>query len=121
MQIIVSGTIQNEVEEHGTPTSTVVTNHNIILKHGTPTSTVVTNYNIIFLLPFKTSIAPPPFIEVPMPFRESELSCLCLLAVSIFPNSTIYLLDFRSVPKVWYFCFSSSFFYTLVLSCSSWF
>jgi hypothetical protein len=42
---IVSGTIQNEVEKNGTPTSTVVTNYNIIVKHGTPTSTFVTNYN----------------------------------------------------------------------------
>ena len=31
-----------------------------------------------------------------------ELSCICVLEISIFPFSTIVLLDFRSFPSMWY-------------------
>ena len=56
--------------------------------------------------PNKTSLAPPPFIEVPVPRQECEQSCICTLWVSILPLSTILLLDFGTVPTVWYYCFS---------------
>jgi hypothetical protein len=40
-------------------------------------------------------------IEVPVPRQESEQSCICVLSVSIFPWSTICLLDLRIVSAVW--------------------
>ena len=34
-----------------------------------------------------------------------ELSCICVLEISIFPFSTIFLLYFLSVPSMWYLIF----------------
>jgi hypothetical protein len=42
------------------------------------------------------------FTEVFVPSQESEKSCICVLEVSILPLSTIFLLDFGTVPTVWY-------------------
>ena len=53
--------------------------------------------------PNKTSLAPPPFIEVPVPRQECERACICTLWVSILPLSTILILDFGTVPTVWYY------------------
>ena len=51
----------------------------------------------------KTSIIPPHlYIEVIVPSQESELSCICVLEISTLPLSTMFLLDFRTVPIVWY-------------------
>jgi hypothetical protein len=47
----------------------------------------------------KTSLALPLFIEVPVLSQESERSCVSVLGVSILPLSTIFLLDFRTVPQ----------------------
>jgi hypothetical protein len=47
----------------------------------------------------------PLFIEVPLPRQESELSCICVLGVSILPLSTIFPLHFGAVSTVWYFLF----------------
>jgi hypothetical protein len=44
--------------------------------------------------------------------QESEWSCICELWVSILSFSTIVLLDFGTVPTVWYF-FLISFYYWL--------
>ena len=44
-------------------------------------------------------------IEVPVPSQESEWSCICVLELSIFPLSTIFLLDFGTVPTVVFFVF----------------
>jgi hypothetical protein len=32
-------------------------------------------------------------------------TCICVLWVSILPQSTIFLFDFGTVPTVMYFCF----------------
>jgi len=51
----------------------------------------------------KTSIIPPHlYIEVTVPSHESGLSCICVLEISTLPLSTIFLLDCRTVPIVWY-------------------
>jgi hypothetical protein len=52
---------------------------------------------------YKASLTPPLFIEMPVPSQESERSCNCLLGVSVVPLSTIFLLEFGTVPTVWYF------------------
>jgi nitrate reductase NapE component len=46
----------------------------------------------------KTSLTPPLYSEVPMPSQESELSCICVLKVTIFPLFTVFLVGF--VPTV---------------------
>ena len=51
----------------------------------------------------KTNLTSPLFIEVPVPSQECERSCICVLRVSILPRSTIFLLDFGNVPRLWYF------------------
>ena len=51
----------------------------------------------------KISLTPPLLIEVPVPRQESERSCICVLGVLILPLYTIFLLDFGTVPTVWYF------------------
>ena len=59
---------------------------------------------------------PPHVIDVPVPSqsRHMLLMCLyqvrkvsgpCVLGVSIFPLSTIFLLDFGNVQRVWYILF----------------
>jgi hypothetical protein len=48
----------------------------------------------------KTSLTPPPFIEIPVPSQESEWSCICMLGASIWPLS---MLSKLFLP-VWYFC-----------------
>jgi hypothetical protein len=35
--------------------------------------------------------------------QESELSCICVLGVCILPLYAFFLLDFGTVPTVWYF------------------
>ena len=50
-----------------------------------------------------TSLALSLFIEVPVSSQESEQSCICVLGVSIWPLSMIFLLDFGTVLTVWYF------------------
>ena len=38
--------------------------------------------------------------------KESERLCICVLGVSMLPLSTIFIFDFRNVPKLWYsLCF----------------
>jgi hypothetical protein len=60
----------------------------------------------------RTSLSPPFRLEMPVPSQESEWPCNCVLRgipvlggipVSILPLSTIFLLDFRTDPTVWYF------------------
>ena len=46
----------------------------------------------------KTSLTVPPFIEEVLPRQEGwTVIYICLLGVSILPDSTIYLLDFWTV------------------------
>jgi len=52
----------------------------------------------------KTILTPSLYIEVPVPSQESELSCICVVGVSLLPLSMIYLLDFGTVPTVFAFC-----------------
>jgi len=40
------------------------------------------------------NLTPPLFIEVPVPSQESERLCICVLAVSILPLSSIVFIDF---------------------------
>jgi len=54
------------------------------------------------ILAHKTSLAPPSFIEVPVPSQESEWSCICVLGVLILSLPTIFLLTFGTVSTVWY-------------------
>jgi uncharacterized membrane protein len=49
------------------------------------------------------SVTLPLFLEVPVPSQKTEQSCICVLSVSILPVSTIFLLNFGTVPTVWYF------------------
>ena len=62
--------------------------------------------------PIKTSFTPPLCIEVHVQSQESERSSSHVLGVSIFPDSTIFLLDFKTVPTVWYSVFSFPYHYT---------
>ena len=68
------------------------------------------------VLPNKTSLIAPRFIEVSVPGKDSQRPCMCVLGVSILPLSTIvyYVLDmippcgiflhnFWTVLTVWYF------------------
>ena len=59
--------------------------------------------SVIFfvLIIHKTSLNPSLFIEMSVSSRTNGRSCICVLGVSILPLSTIYLLDFRTVPTVW--------------------
>ena len=41
-----------------------------------------------------------------MPSQESARSCICVLAESMLPLSMISLLDFETIPTVWYVLFS---------------
>jgi hypothetical protein len=54
----------------------------------------------------KTSLTPPLFIEVTVPSKENEQSCICVLGVSILSPSTFLRFDLGIVPTVWYFLFS---------------
>ena len=47
----------------------------------------------------------PRFIEVPVRSKDNERSCVCVLGISILPLSSILILEFRTVPPVWYFLF----------------
>jgi hypothetical protein len=47
-------------------------------------------------------------------------SCICVLQVSILPLSTILLLNFGTVPAVWYFYFYFFFFYSINRDCCLW-
>jgi hypothetical protein len=51
----------------------------------------------------KTSLTPPLCIEVPVPSQESEQSCICGYRLCLCFYG--FLLDFRIVPIVLYFCF----------------
>ena len=51
----------------------------------------------------KTSLTSPLFVEVPVPSQENELSCICVLRVSILLLVLIFLSDVGPVPTVWYF------------------
>ena len=64
------------------------------------------------------------FIEVPVPNQKSELSCICMLGVTIFPLSEIliWFLNFWIFPTV-VFCFCFSFYHLCrfnVIDMSSW-
>jgi hypothetical protein len=50
----------------------------------------------------KTRLAPPLFIEAPVPNQESYQSCMCLLAVWILPLFTNLIFQFGTLPTVWY-------------------
>ena len=71
-------------------------------------------YNIISLREVawahKTCLTPPLYLPVTSP--ENERPCMCVLVVSLLPLSTIFLLDFGTVPTLWYFLF---FYWTLEL------
>lgn len=69
-----------------------------------------TSVGIIFnslrtVLAYKACIAPTLFIKVPVSKKSQgrEQSRICVLEVSIFCLSSIFLLDFVTVPTVWYF------------------
>ena len=59
----------------------------------------------------KTSLTAPLLIEVPVLNQESEWLCICVLGVSILHHSlsTTFLLDFVTVPMVWYLLFYNVF------------
>ena len=42
---------------------------------------------------------------MPVPRQESEWSSMCVLSVSIVPLSTVWLFDFGTISRVWYFLF----------------
>jgi hypothetical protein len=46
----------------------------------------------------------PLFIEVTVPSKENEQSCICVLGVSILSPSTFLRFDLGIVPTVWYLC-----------------
>ena len=49
------------------------------------------------------SLSTSIFIWVPVSSQENERSSICVLGESILPVSTIFLLDFGTVPTVRYF------------------
>jgi hypothetical protein len=51
----------------------------------------------------KLALTPPHFIEVPVPTQESELSCICVLGVTLYLFLRLFLLGIRNVSTVWYF------------------
>ena len=53
----------------------------------------------------KTGLTLLLLIEVPVLSQESERPFIGVLGVSILPVSTIFQLDFGTVPTVWYFLF----------------
>ena len=54
----------------------------------------------------KTSLIPPPYIEVPVRRPERELSCICVLGQSILPLSAILIFDFGIFRQGGIFWFS---------------
>jgi hypothetical protein len=48
-----------------------------------------------------TSLTPTPVIEVSVPSKKSELSCICVLGVSKWHLSTIIFIDLGIVTTVW--------------------
>ena len=48
----------------------------------------------------KTSLTPPLFIEVPVPIQESERSCICVRSIDLGSVSTIFLIDFGTIPTL---------------------
>ena len=48
----------------------------------------------------KANLALPRFIEVPVPSKESERTCICVLGVSVLLLSTILIFDYGTVPAV---------------------
>ena len=53
----------------------------------------------------KTSLTPPLFIEVPVPSRESDQSCICVLGVWILPLYASFLLNSKTAQTVILFVF----------------
>ena len=69
-------------------------------------------------VPFKTSLAPPPFIEVPVSSQESEWSYICLLGVScigVLGVSYICLLGVSILPLYTILIFHFHFINSLIL------
>ena len=54
----------------------------------------------------KTSLAPPPFIEGPVPSQEGERLCFCVLGGSILPFSTIFYWILQMFRQCGILCFS---------------
>jgi hypothetical protein len=50
----------------------------------------------------KTSSTPPLLYES-VPSKDHDRSYICALGVDIMPLSTIFQLDCRTIPTVWYF------------------
>ena len=51
------------------------------------------------------SLTSPCFTEMPAPSQETEQTYIDILGVSIVRLPTIFLMDFRTVPTMWYFLF----------------
>ena len=51
----------------------------------------------------KSRLTPPRFIKVSVPSEESVRSCSKELEASLLPISTIFLLDFGNISRVWHF------------------
>ena len=64
-----------------------------------------------YLQPFLTS---PRFIKVVVPIHESELSCICVLSVSILPLSAIFLLNFAPSDGLAFFAFHLIFYSAII-------
>ena len=71
-----------------------------------------TNMNLHYLfitgvcgcMPVITSLTLPLFIEVPVLRQENERLCICVLEASIFPLSTIFLLDYGNFSYLLFSC-----------------
>ena len=48
---------------------------------------------------YLTGFSTQHVIEAPEPSQESELSCICVLGVSMLPFSTVFIFDFGIVPR----------------------
>jgi hypothetical protein len=53
----------------------------------------------------RTILTPPPFVKVRLPSKGSVWSYICVLGASLLPLSTIFLLNYGTVPTVWYALF----------------
>ena len=72
------------------------------------------NIRIVWI--FKISLTPPLLIEVPIPSRESECSCICVLMGIDFPYIYNFIGFWELVQQCGIFCFSIRF-WELVQQC----
>ena len=72
--------------------------------------TIILNFNTMLMglflhMVYISRLTPPPYIEMPMTSQQCDLSCICVLMVSVLTLSMNFLLGFGIVTTLWYFLF----------------